>query len=39
MALDIVTKDRKEIQWKGLPTSDGVDMDEIKVTSPLWCIA
>ncbi|XP_031093319.1 transcription factor-like protein DPB isoform X2 [Ipomoea triloba] len=30
MALDIVTKDRKEIQWKGLPTSAGVDMDEIK---------
>ncbi|KAL5549985.1 hypothetical protein UlMin_000161 [Ulmus minor] len=30
MAMEIITKDSKEIQWKGLPTTDIKDLEEIK---------
>ena len=31
MALDIITRDKKEIQWKGLPTQDVKGLEELKV--------
>lgn len=31
MAMDIISKDKKEIQWKGLPRSTLNDIEEIKV--------
>lgn len=31
MAMDIISKDRKEIQWKGLPKTSLNDIEEIKV--------
>ncbi|GER52540.1 transcription factor DP [Striga asiatica] len=30
MAMDIISKDRKEIQWKGLPRTSLSDIDELK---------
>ncbi|KAK9291225.1 hypothetical protein L1049_009413 [Liquidambar formosana] len=30
MALDVINKDKKEIHWKGLPSSNVKDVDEIK---------
>ncbi|RVW33784.1 Transcription factor-like protein DPA [Vitis vinifera] len=30
MALDIITRDKKEIRWKGLPTADWKDIEEVK---------
>ncbi|CAK9177756.1 unnamed protein product [Ilex paraguariensis] len=30
MALDIITRDRKEIRWRGLPNTSVKDMEEIK---------
>jgi len=31
MAMDIISKDKKEIQWKGLPRTSVNDIEEIKV--------
>lgn len=31
MAMDIISKDKKEIQWKGLPRTSLNDMEELKV--------
>lgn len=31
MALDIITRDKKEIQWKGLPSADIQEQEELKV--------
>ena len=31
MAMDIISKDKKEIQWKGLPRTSLSDMEELKV--------
>lgn len=31
MALDIISKDKKEIQWKGLPRTSLSDIEELKV--------
>ncbi|CAA0837415.1 Transcription factor-like protein DPB [Striga hermonthica] len=30
MAMDIISKDRKEIQWKGLPRTSSSDIEELK---------
>ncbi|CAN4118394.1 unnamed protein product [Withania somnifera] len=30
MAMDIISKDKKEIQWKGLPRTDANDIEELK---------
>lgn len=35
MAMDIISKDKKEIQWKGLPRTSLNDIEELKVCS-LW---
>ncbi|KAF4365159.1 hypothetical protein F8388_011089 [Cannabis sativa] len=32
MALDIITRDKKEIQWKGLPSQDVKALEELKAT-------
>lgn len=32
MALDIISKDKKEIQWKGLPRTSLSDIEELKVS-------
>lgn len=31
MAMDIISKDKKEIQWKGLPRTSLDDIEELKV--------
>lgn len=31
MAMDIISKDKKEIQWKGLPRTNLNDIEELKV--------
>jgi transcription factor Dp-1 len=31
MAMDIISKDKKEIQWKGLPRTSISDIEEMKV--------
>ena len=31
MAMDIISKDKKEIQWKGLPRTSLSDIEELKV--------
>lgn len=31
MAMDIISKDKKEIQWKGLPRTSLNDIEELKV--------
>lgn len=31
MAMDIISKDKKEIQWKGLPRTSVNDIEELKV--------
>lgn len=31
MAMDIISKDKKEIQWKGLPQTSLNDVEELKV--------
>ena len=31
MAMDIISKDKKEIQWKGLPRTSMSDVEELKV--------
>jgi hypothetical protein len=31
MAMDIISKDKKEIQWKGLPRTSISDVEELKV--------
>lgn len=33
MAMDIISKDKKEIQWKGLPQSNTNDTEVLKVRS------
>lgn len=33
MAMDIISKDKKEIQWKGLPRTSLNDIEELKVFS------
>lgn len=33
MAMDIISKDKKEIQWKGLPRTSLNDIEELKVGS------
>lgn len=45
MAMDIISKDKKEIQWKGLPRTSQNDIEELKVcphscavTFLLWLI-
>lgn len=35
MAMDIISKDKKEIQWKGLPRTSLNDIEELKVYSCL----
>jgi hypothetical protein len=35
MAMDIISKDKKEIQWKGLPRTSSSDIDKFKVSLPL----
>jgi len=35
MAMDIISKDKKEIQWKGLPRTSLSDIEELKVWSSL----
>lgn len=32
MAMDIISKDKKEIQWKGLPRTSLNDIEELKVS-------
>ena len=34
MAMDIISKDKKEIQWKGLPRTSLNDIEELKVWIP-----
>ena len=36
MALDIISKDRKEIQWKGLHITNVKDMEHAKVGSQIY---
>jgi hypothetical protein len=31
MAMDIISKEKKEIQWKGLPSTDIDDVESLKV--------
>ena len=31
MAMDIIAKEKKEIQWKGLPSTDSDDIESLKV--------
>ena len=31
MAMDIISKEKKEIQWKGLPNTDSDDIESLKV--------
>ena len=31
MAMDIISKEKKEIQWKGLPSTDVDDIESLKV--------
>jgi transcription factor Dp-1 len=31
MAMDIISKDKKEIQWKGLPQTSISDVEKLKV--------
>jgi transcription factor Dp-1 len=31
MAMDIISKDKKEIQWKGLPRTSISDIEDLKV--------
>lgn len=44
MAMDIISKDKKEIQWRGLPRTSMNDIEELKVcvllqhTQPLLCL-
>lgn len=35
MAMDIISKDKKEIQWKGLPRTSLSDIDKLKVSLSL----
>ena len=35
MAMDIISKDKKEIQWKGLPRTSLSDIDKFKVSLSL----
>jgi len=35
MAMDIISKDKKDIQWKGLPRTSLSDIEELKVWSSL----
>lgn len=34
MAMDIISKDKKEIQWRGLPRTSLSDIEELKVFNP-----
>lgn len=34
MAMDIISKDKKEIQWRGLPRTSLSDIEELKVFKP-----
>ncbi|CAH2074337.1 unnamed protein product [Thlaspi arvense] len=34
MAMDIISKDKKEIQWRGLPRTSLSDVEELKVFNP-----
>lgn len=40
MAMDIISKDKKEIQWKGLPRTSINDIEELQVASifPQWLL-
>jgi hypothetical protein len=38
MAMDIISKDKKEIQWKGLPRTSQNDIEELKVCSQSWAV-
>ena len=40
MAMDIISKDKKEIQWKGLPRTSINDIEELQVVSifPQWLL-
>ena len=33
MAMDIISKDKKEIQWRGLPRTTINDIEELKVSN------
>ena len=35
MAMDIVTREKKEIRWKGLSTTETKDLEELKVDNLL----
>jgi E2F/DP family winged-helix DNA-binding domain len=37
MAMDIISKDKKEIQWKGLPRTSLNDVEELKVHLFIFC--
>jgi E2F/DP family winged-helix DNA-binding domain len=37
MAMDIISKDKKEIQWKGLPRTSLNDVEELKVHLFIIC--
>lgn len=37
MAMDIISKDKKEIQWKGLPRTSLNDVEELKVHLLVIC--
>ena len=39
MAMDIISKDKKEIQWKGLPRTSLNDIEELKVSTSCICIS
>ena len=38
MAMDIISKDKKEIQWKGLPRTSLNDIEELKVLFQLYIL-
>ena len=38
MAMDIISKDKKEIQWKGLPRTSLSDIEELKVCKRSWVV-
>lgn len=38
MAMDIISKDKKEIQWKGLPRTSLNDIEELKVYKLPWVV-
>lgn len=38
MAMDIISKDKKEIQWRGLPRTSLSDIEELKVFNQMFCL-